>query len=409
MNDYRIGKYKFNRRKTQVIGALVILAVIVMGGAFRQASYTVENPVPSVITITGDADTATQVIADTLLTVHATVDEELYNKYTSGVFTPVARLISSGSTIAASINLGADPGITMAISGSLDVIGVPEGIYTVQIVFDVTEAGEISDAIAGIVIEHAGSPGVTATLFVSGNDPRVGIIDIEVSVNVYPTHWVDRILIKDSDGIDVISEWGVYGSGRVLLVSFDTANYATGHYVVIGEMYEVNLEDGSNTLIASDSETITTDNVGPTNELITNIYVKLESGEYSAWPVVKDGTGVLFGTILVEGIVTGDTPTSVYFVIELNGQELNRFVMSVTAVGNYAVEFDTTTLADGNYDMLVEANFADGSSIQMSAWSFGVVPGGDGADISNFIMIGLIGLVVVIFVYGFKKREMLYT
>jgi hypothetical protein len=409
MNDYRLGKYKFNRRMTQVIGALVIIAVIVMGGAFRQASYTVENPVPSVITITGDADTVTQVIADILLTVHATVDEDLYNKYTSGVFTPVVRLISSGGTIAASINLGADPGLTRAISGSLDVTDVPEGTYTVQIVFDATDAGEISDAIAGIVIEHAGSPGVTATLFVSGNDPRVGIIDIEVSADVYPTHWVDRILIKDSDGIDVISEWGVYGSGSVLLVSFDTANYANGQYVVIGEIYEVDLADGSNTLVASDSKTITTDNVGPVNELITNIYVKLESGEYSSWPIVKDGTGVLFGTILVEGIVTGDTPTSVYFVVELNGQELNRFVMSVTAVGNYAVEFDTTTLADGNYDMLVEANFADGSSIQMSAWSFGVVPGGDGADISNFIMIGLIGLVVVIFVYGFKKREMLYT
>lgn len=408
MNNYRLGKYKFNRRMTQVIGALVIIAAIVIGGGFKQATYVIDNPVPSIITLTGDADTASDVIADELLSIHATVDDRLHEKYLQGVFTPIARLISSAGTIAASTNLVPDDW-NAEISGSLNVINVPEGTYTFQIVFDSTNTGELSDEITGITIAHPAPPAVIATLTISGSNPRTGTVDIWVTGDTYPTYWTDRLIVKNSAGTEIISAWKDLSVAGSNILYFDTTAYANGDYTIIGEIYEYDAS-GDQWQIASDTKIITIGNEAPpTNNLVANIYVKTESGEYSSWPVVKDGTGVLFGTVLIEGIVTGDTPTSVYFVIELNGQELNRFVMSMTASGNYAVEFDTTTLADGNYDMLVEANFADGTSIKMSAWGFGVVPGGGDAGISNFVMIGLVGLVVVIFVYGLKKREMLYT
>lgn len=403
MDNYRLGKYKFNRRMTQTIAALVIIIAIVMGGSFRQATYTISNPVESVITITGDLDEGDQVIADETLAVHATVDDRLYQKYISG-FTPVVRLISSTGSIALSKNFR--PPMEPVIETTLNVISILEGTYTVQIVFDIGNDGEISDEIYGIEINHPADP-VVATVSISGSDPRTGIIDIGVTVSVYPASWIDRIIVRDSVGVGVVSVWGEEDSGVPIVIQLDTTAYVNGEYTVIGEVYD--LTDGQ-ILMATDTETFTTGNeIPPDNELIANIYVKTDSGEYSVWPVVKDGTGILFGVILVEGVVTGDMPTSVYFVIELGGQELNRFVMSETMTGAYTVEFDTTTLADGNYDMLVEANFADGSSIQMSAWGFGVVPGGGGgSEISNYVIIGVAGLAVVIFIYGLKKREMFH-
>lgn len=406
MDNYRLGKYKFNRRMTQIIAALVVIAVIVMGGGFKQASYTVSNPVESVITIVGDLDEGSQVIADGTLSVHATVDERLYQKYISGEVIPVVRLISGTGSIALSKNFRPPP--DCFIETTLNVINILEGTYTVQIVFDIGDDGEISDEISGIEINHPAAP-VVATLSISGSDPRTGVITIGASQTYAPTDWTSRIIVKNSVGTVILTWYKDLAQTGNQIENFDTTAYANGQYTIIGEIYEI-LGDASQILIADATEIITTDNViPPANELITNIYVKAESGEYESGPITRDGTGVLFGTVLVEGIVTGDTPTSVYFVIELNGQELNRFVMSETMAGSYVVEFDTTILADGNYDMLVEANFADGTSIKMSAWGFGVVPGGGDAGISDFVMIGLVGLVIVIFVYGLKKREMLYT
>jgi len=398
----RIGKTKIDKTLIYLIFGILVFGLVVtnINSASLQAQYTIFNEITAQTYIYSD---------DNNLNVYANeADKQIKVKvvldYIEGV-TEVGMSVYDEDMfmgVSTTLSLISD---TAYESDWVDVSGLPNGNYD-AVCNVMAGAVEVNQPDAyNLVIKHpAQAMGYIFSvqqdgLLMGEEDIVSGEIGfkLEITTGVATGAWMNLYkgteMVNYQDKLDSITD-----VDNINAYIFDSALYEDGDYwVKLGVLGSAQWSGFTTSL------SIKIENVVAAIPITSD--VKVFTKENSNW-ILVGASGVLHDTIRVTAtLLTGEVTGYVMSVyVAGSNTAVHSMNLVIDASGVYVGEFDTRSLANGDYTFNVDAINIDNILVPQSAWSTGVWTPTDPAEPSNLLMWVGIAIAISIITIVFIKR-----